>query len=127
MKVQSQLVNIKVERKLMSRFLVAARSTSEINLPGYLGKYEFPAVVESSDEPEYKAIIFDGMAVANKVDIKKLKLSTCSEYAAEYVKKVVFESRGFNEVRIIFDRYIEESLKAGTRSGRTGGETARYR
>ena len=31
------------------------------------------------------------MTVANKVDIKKLKLSTCSEYAAEYVKKVVFE------------------------------------
>ena len=46
------------------------------------------------------------MAVANKVDIKKLKLSACWEYAAEYVKKVVFESRGFNEVRVIFDHYI---------------------
>ena len=59
--------------------------------------------VESSDEPEYKATIFDGMIVANKGDIKKLKLSTCSEYAAEYVKKVMFESREFNEVRVIFD------------------------
>ena len=61
--------------------------------------------VESSDELEYKEIIFDGMAVANKVDIKKLKLGTCSEYAAEYVKQVVFESRRLNKVWVIFDRY----------------------
>ena len=45
------------------------------------------------------------MAVANKVDIKKLKLGTCSEYAAEYVKQVVFESRRLNKVWVIFDRY----------------------
>ena len=44
MKVQSQLVNIKAKRKLMSRFLVAARSRSENDFPGYLGKYEFSAV-----------------------------------------------------------------------------------
>ena len=44
MKVQSQLVNIKAKRKLMSRFLVAARSRSEIDFPGHLGKYEFSAV-----------------------------------------------------------------------------------
>ena len=36
--------------------------------------------------------------------------------------------RGFNEVRLIFDHWhIEESFKAGTRSGRTGGETAQYK
>ena len=36
--------------------------------------------------------------------------------------------RGFNEVWVIFDHwYIEESFKVGTRSGRTGGETARYK
>ena len=39
----------------------------------------------------------------------------------------MFESRGFNEVWVIFDRYIKESLKAGTRSGKPGGETARYK
>lgn len=36
--------------------------------------------------------------------------------------------RGFNEVWVIFDHwYIEESFKVSTRSGRTGGETARYK
>ena len=49
------------------------------------------------------------------------------ENAAEYVKIIVFESRGFNEVRAIFDCYSEELLKAGTRSWRNGGETARYK
>ena len=113
-KFQSQPVNIKAERKLMSLFLVAARSRSEIDLPRYLGKYEFSAVaqslfsmegviftckdkskvvaailkcwqleevinIESSDQLQRKVIIFDGMAVANKLNIKKLRLSTCSE------------------------------------------------
>ena len=31
----------------MSRFLVAAKSRSEIDLPKYLGKYEFSAVPQS--------------------------------------------------------------------------------
>ena len=50
---------------------------------------------ESSDEPKYTAIIFDGIVVGKKVDIKKLNVSTCSEYAADYVKKGVFESNRF--------------------------------
>ena len=41
------------------------------------------------------------------------------------MSKKLFESRGFNELRVIFDHYIEKSLKAVTRSERTGGETAR--
>ena len=39
--------------------------------------------------------------------------------------KKLFESRGFNELRVISDHYIEKSLKAVTRSERTEGETAR--
>ena len=40
-KIRTQLINIKAERKLMSRFTVAARSRPDVDLPGYLGKYEF--------------------------------------------------------------------------------------
>ena len=46
MKVESQLVNIKTERKL-SRFLITATSKSEIDLSRYLGKYEFSAVPQA--------------------------------------------------------------------------------
>ena len=31
------------------------------------------------------------------------------------------EVPGFNKVCVVFDRYTEESLKTGTRTGRTGG------
>ena len=37
------------------------------------------------------------------------------------------EAQGFDEVRVIFDRYTEESFKSGARTGRNGGETVRYK
>ena len=37
------------------------------------------------------------------------------------------EVQGFNVVRLIFECYTEESLKSGTRTGRTGDETVRYK
>ena len=46
-KIRNQLINIKAERKLMSKFTVAARSRPDVDLPGYLGKYEFSAVPRS--------------------------------------------------------------------------------
>ena len=36
------------------------------------------------------------------------------------------EAQGFDKVRVMFDRYTEESLKYGTRTGRTGGEAVRF-
>ena len=49
------------------------------------------------------------------------------EFASAYVEKVEKEAQGFEGLRVIFDRYIEESLKSGTRTGRTGGKTVRYK
>ena len=62
------------------------------------------------------------MAVVNKIDIKKMKLKSCSEFALAFK-----EAQRFDEVRVIFDRFTEESLKSGTRTGRTEGETVRYK
>ena len=150
MKVQNQLINIRAERKLMSRFLIATRARPDIDLPGYLGKYEFSAVPRSlftsegdllpcgdkakitaemikclqpediiNDNPEeavtYRVILIDGMAVANKINIKKMKLESWSAFAFEYIENIKRESQGYQEVQVIFDRYIESSLKADTR------------
>ena len=158
--IRNQLINIKAERKLMSRFTVAARSRPDVDLPGYLRKYEFSAVprsifteegdlirskdkskitsemleclpieniAEESVDSDYKVIVFDGMAVVNKIDIEKMKLKSYSEFASAFVQKVEKEAQGFDEVRVIFDRYTEESLKSVTRTGRTGGETVCYK
>ena len=45
--VSKELVNLKEERKLMSRFLVALRSIPGIDLSYYLGEYELFAVPRS--------------------------------------------------------------------------------
>ena len=87
----------------MTRFTFASRSRPEIDLPHYLGEYEFSVVprslfstdgkllptndkstllreieqlIEKQDdrinkEKEHSVIIFDGMAVANKINIRK--------------------------------------------------------
>ena len=43
------------------------------------------------------------------------------------VQKMGKEAQRFDAVRLIFDRYTEESLKSGARTGRIGGETVRYK
>ena len=119
-KIRNHLINIKAERKLMSRFTVAAKSRPDVDLPGYLGKYGFSAVprsifrqegdlirskdkykitsemleslpieniAEESADSGYKVIVFDGMAVVNKIDIKKMKLKSWSEFLYQHLYK----------------------------------------
>ena len=119
-KIRNHLINIKAERKLMSRFTVASKSRPDVDLPGYLGKYEFSAVPRSifteegdlirskdkcritsemleclpieniakeSADSGYKVIVFDEMAVVNNIDIKKMKLKSCSEFLYQHLYK----------------------------------------
>ena len=46
-KTKEGVVNIKEERKLMSRFLVASRTRQDIDLPQYFGEYKFSVVPRS--------------------------------------------------------------------------------
>ena len=95
----------------------------DVDLPDYLGKYEFSAaprsvfteegnlirsknkskitsemleclpverIAEESADPDYKVIVFYGMAVLSKIDIKKMK------------KELEKEVSGFDKVCIIF-------------------------
>ena len=84
-------------------------------------------IAKKSAESDYNIIFFDGMAVVNKLDIEKMKLKSGSEFASAFVQKMEKETQGFEKVHVIFDRYTEESLKYGTRTRRTGGETACYK
>ena len=45
--VNDQYLTLKEERKLMSRFVIAARCRPDIDLPGYFGMYEFSVVLKS--------------------------------------------------------------------------------
>ena len=56
----------------------------------------------------------DDMAIVNKINIKTSKI------AEVFVDRILDESFGYNEVRVIFDRYVRGSLKAQTRIEKTG-------
>ena len=56
-----------------------------------------------------------------------MKLESCSAFAFEYIERIKRESQGYQEVRVVFDQYIESSIKVGTRSNRTGGTSVGYK
>ena len=79
----------------------------------------FTTLIEENES----VIIFDGMAVVNRIDIQKQKgiIKTCRDFADVFSKIILKESKGFPEVRVLFDRYDELSLKSKTREYRSSG------
>lgn len=68
--------------------------------------------------------VIDGMAVVNQVDFKGLQ--SCKDFAVAFTRKIQHMASAYTEVRLIFDRYIEKSLKSRTRNNRTAGIQIRY-
>ena len=66
-------------------------------------QYALFRFITSSVDSDYKVIVFDGMAVVNKIDITKMNLKSCSDFASAYVQKVKKEAQGFNEVCVIYE------------------------
>ena len=85
----------------------------------------FTTLVEESES----VIIFDGMAVVNRIDIQKQKriIKTCRDFADVFSNIILKETQGFSEVRVLFDRYDELSLKSKTREDRTFGRQIQYK
>ena len=73
-----------------------------------------------------KVIIFDGMAFVNKIK-KSLSMKTCNDFAESFVKRIMKESEGYHQVRLIFDKYNESSLKSKTRYKRTKGAVVQFK
>ncbi|XP_066919527.1 uncharacterized protein [Clytia hemisphaerica] len=85
-------------------------------------------MVEQPDQPESdleevvrKVAIVDGMAVVNRVDIKKRNIRSCADFASSFIEIIDNDTADFDEVRIIFDEYRSKSLKNSTRANRTKG------
>ena len=71
-----------------------------------------------------KVLIIDGMAVVNQMAFKTL--STCKDFAMAFMSRIEKMVSRYTEVRLKFDRYLEQSLKARTREARTAGVQIRY-
>ena len=62
-----------------------------------------------------KVIIIDGMALVNKTEISK-DVKTCKDFKNEFLRKLTKETHEFTEIRLVFDRYMEGSLKERTKN-----------
>ena len=68
-----------------------------------------------------KVIIIDRMAFVNTVDIQKFQIKNCSDFAKCFLNIIKAETKGYNEAKIIFNRYDQKSLKTNTRANQTTG------
>ena len=75
-------------------------------------------ILETNSVP--KIVIFDGMALINRIK-KDVQITTCKDLAETSTRVVHHESEGYDEVRLIFDHYQENSIKDQTRNKRTQG------
>ena len=83
-------------------------------------------MVTYDDPSQEKVIIFDAMAIVNKINIKKSKIKSCTDFAEVFVDRILDESFRYKEVTVMFDRYDKGPLKEQTRIERTRGYSTNY-
>ena len=74
---------------------------------------------------KYKVIIIDGMALVNAIP-KTERIKTCKDFAQFFLDQLSNMADEYDEVRLVFDRYINSSLKEQMRRKRTKGKSTYY-
>ena len=72
-----------------------------------------------------KLFYFDGMELVNSIK-KTSEIETCADFANAFLRLLINKSQGFDEIHLIFDRYLEVSLKKKMRSKRTRDKCMYY-
>ena len=76
-------------------------------------------------ESAMKIILFDAMEIVNSLK-KTPEIETCADFGNAFIRKLISMSSGYDEVHLIFDRYLENSLKTQTRQGRNKNLKSTY-
>ena len=50
----------------------------------------------------------------------------CKDLKNLFLERILMDSQGFSEIRLVFDIYVESSLKERTRERRISGKATRY-
>lgn len=80
---------------------------------------------ENTTNTRYRVIIIDGMALVNSI-IKTDQMRTCHDFAQSFISILSNLASNYNEVRLVFDTYLNTSLKEQTRKKRTKGKSTYY-
>ena len=83
---------------------------------------EHTHVGPAGQSSSYRVIIIDGMAVVNTVT-KTEQMKTCQNFADAFLQIISNMTAQYDEVRLVFDRYIKTSLKEQMRTKRTKGKS----
>ena len=86
---------------------------------------EHTHVDPAGESSSYRVIIIDGMAVVNSVT-KTEQMKTCQNFADAFLQIICNMAAQYDEVRLVFDRYIKTSLKEQMRTKRTKGKSTYY-
>ena len=79
----------------------------------------------TEESSAHRVIIIDGMAVVNSVS-KTEQMKTCQDFADAFLQIICNMAALYEEVRLVFDRYIKTSLKEQMRTKRTKGKSTYY-
>ena len=74
---------------------------------------------------KHKVIIIDGMAFDNAIP-RTERIKTCKDFAQFFLDQLSNMADEYDEVRLVFDRYINSSLKEQMRRKRTKGKSTYY-
>ena len=66
--------------------------------------------MDTNQPSAYRVVIIDGMAVVNSV-IKTDQMKTCQDFAESFLAIICNMAANYDEVRLVFDRYMKTSLK----------------
>ena len=68
------------------------------------------------------------MAIVNSISIESSKfIKTCQDFTNVFSNQIIDESQRFSEIRVIFDLYLDISLKAKTKNDRTNSTQIQYK
>lgn len=75
------------------------------------------------DVPPIRVLIVDAMAILQGMK-KNPGMTTIAHLKTAFLNKILRLSRGYDEIRIVFDHYLEDSLKSKTRASRATSKAA---
>jgi len=81
--------------------------------------------VDTNQPSAYRIVIIDGMAVINSVT-KTDQMKTCQDFAESFLAIICNMAANYDEVRLVFDRYMKTSLKEQMRTKRIKGKSTYY-
>ena len=83
------------------------------------------SLIDNTDEKPLNVVIIDAMVLLNKKQITP-QMKTCSEIKTVFKNRLLQEASEFDDMRLVFDRYLNYSLKEQCREKRTSGRQIKY-